>query len=146
MFAYISAYPDLRNAFGDDLVAYYVHYANNGINENRKLITVDAATRAGITVTGLQGQVIARPAPIQVPDLSSYSVPGGVLDTDQVKETPEATTQPTETPKPTEDPSPSVTPTPTPIPEVPSGPSAPCEHTYDKYEYAGDGRHYMKCS
>ena len=105
VFAYISAYPDLRNAFGDDLVAYYVHYANNGINENRKLITVDAATRAGITVTGLQGQVIARPAPIQVPDLSAYSVPGGVLDTDQVKETPEATTKPTETPKPTEDPS-----------------------------------------
>lgn len=146
VFAYISAYPDLRNAFGDDLVAYYVHYANNGINENRKLITVDAATRAGITVTGLQGQVIARPAPIQVPDLSAYSVPGGVLDTDQVKETPEATTQPTETPKPSDVPSPSVTPTPTPIPEEPSEPSAPCEHTYDKYEYAGDGRHYMKCS
>ena len=95
VFAYISAYPDLRNAFGDDLVAYYVHYANNGINENRKLTTVDAATRAGITVTGLQGQVIARPAPIQVPDLSAYSVPGGVLDTDQVKETLEATTKPT---------------------------------------------------
>ena len=55
VFAYISAYPDLRNAFGDDLVAYYVHYANNGINENRKLTTVDAATKAGITVTGLQG-------------------------------------------------------------------------------------------
>ena len=146
VFAYISAYPDLRNAFGDDLVAYYVHYANNGINENRKLTTVDAATRAGITVTGLQGQVIARPAPIQVPDLSSYSVPGGVLDTDQVKETPEATTKPTETPKPSDVPSPSVTPTPTPIPEEPSEPSAPCEHTYDKYEYAGDGRHYMKCS
>lgn len=152
VFAYISAYPDLRNAFGDDLVAYYVHYANNGINENRKLTTVDAATRAGITVTGLQGQVIARPAPIQVPDLSSYSVPDGVLDTDQVKETPEATTKPTETPKPSETPSPSVTPTPTPTqepapsqtptpspsvepaptptPEVPSEPST-CNHEFD---------------
>lgn len=109
VFAYISAYPDLRNAFGDDLVAYYVHYANNGINENRKLTTVDAATRAGITVTGLQGQVIARPAPIQVPDLSSYSVPDSVPEADTVNDTPKAT------PKPTEVPSPSVTPTPTPV-------------------------------
>ena len=106
VFAYISAYPDLRNAFGDDLVAYYVHYADHGINENRKLTTVDAATKAGITVTGLQGQVIARPAPIQVPDLSS-----------------------TETPQPTEVPSPSVTPTPTPTPEEPSGPTT-CDHSW----------------
>ena len=146
VFAYISAYPDLRNAFGDDLVAYYVHYANNGINENRKLITVDAATRAGITVTGLQGQVIARPAPIQVPDLSSYSVPGGVLDTDQVKETPEATTKPTETPKPSETPSPSVTPTPTPTQEVPSEPST-CNHSYTVFEEIESQAHfhYAKC-
>lgn len=168
VFAYISAYPDLRNAFGDDLVAYYVHYANNGINENRKLITVDAATRAGITVTGLQGQVIARPVPIQVPDLSSYSVSGGVLDTDQVKETPEATTKPTETPKPSETPSPSVTPTPTPTqepapsqtptpspsvepaptptPEVPSEPST-CKHSYTLFEAIESQAHfhYAKC-
>ena len=163
VFAYISAYPDLRNAFGDDLVAYYVHYANNGINENRKLITVDAATRAGITVTGLQGQVIARPAPIQVPDLSAYSVPGGVLDTDQVKETPEATTKPTETPKPSETPSSSVTPTPTPTqepapsqtptpspsvepaptptPEVPSEPST-CKHSYTLFEAIESQAHF----
>ena len=144
VFAYISAYPDLRNAFGDDLVAYYVHYANNGINENRKLITVDAATRAGITVTGLQGQVIARPAPIQVPDLSAYSVPGGVLDTDQVKETPEATTKPTETPKPSETPSPSVTPTPTPVsPTEEPG----CNHIYTIGEPIEDmpHMHYAKC-
>lgn len=97
VFAYISAYPDLRNAFGDDLVAYYVHYANNGINENRKLTTVDAATRAGITVTGLQGQVIARPAPIQVPDLSSYSVPDSVPKSDTVIDTP-TPVSPTEEP------------------------------------------------
>ena len=108
VFAYISAYPDLRNAFGDDLVAYYVHYANNGINENRKLTTVDAATRAGITVTGLQGQVIARPAPIQVPDLSAYSVPSSVPKADTVNDTPKATPQPTETPQPTHKPFPAV--------------------------------------
>ena len=62
VFAYISAYPDLQNAFGDDLVAYYVHYANYGINENRKLTTIDAVTKAGITVSGMNGQVIAKPA------------------------------------------------------------------------------------
>lgn len=129
VFAYISAYPDLRNAFGDDLVAYYVHYADHGINENRKLTTVDAATKAGITVTGLQGQVIARPAPIQVPDLSSYSVPSSVPKADTVNATPKATTQPTETPQPTEVPSPSVTPTPTPTPEEPSGPTT-CDHSW----------------
>lgn len=158
VFAYISAYPDLRNAFGDDLVAYYVHYADHGINENRKLTTVDAATKAGITVTGLQGQVIARPAPIQVPDLSSYSVPSSVPKADTVNDTPKATPQPTEapspsvtpTPTPTQEPAPSQTPTPSPsvepTPEEPSEPSAPCEHTYDKYVYADDGLHYMKCS
>ena len=172
VFAYISAYPDLRNAFGDDLVAYYVHYANNGINENRKLTTVDAATRAGITVTGLQGQVIARPAPIQVPDLSSYSVPSSVPKEDTVIDTPKATTQPTETPKPTEDPfpsvtptptptqepapsetpkpsedpSPSVTPTPTPTPEVPSEPTS-CNHSYTMFEAIESQAHfhYAKC-
>lgn len=168
VFAYISSYPDLRNAFGDDLVAYYVHYANNGINENRKLTTVDAATRAGITVTGLQGQVIARPAPIQVPDLSAYSVPSSVPKVDTVNDTPKATTQPTETPKPTEDPSPSVTPTPTPTqepapsqtptpspsvepaptptPEVPSEPST-CKHSYTLFEAIESQAHfhYVKC-
>ena len=138
VFAYISAYPDLRNAFGDDLVAYYVHYANNGINENRKLTTVDAATRAGITVTGLQGQVIARPAPIQVPDLSSYSVPSSVPKADTVIDTPKATTQPTE------DPFPSVTPTPSPVnPTEEPG----CNHSYTIGEPIEDmpHMHYVKC-
>ena len=138
VFAYISAYPDLRNAFGDDLVAYYVHYADHGINENRKLTMVDAATKAGITVTGLQGQVIARPAPIQVPDLSSYSVPSSVLKADTVNATPKATTQPTEVP------SPSVTPTPTPVypTEEPEG-----NHSYTIGEPIEDmpHMHYVKC-
>lgn len=144
VFAYISAYPDLRNAFGDDLMAYYVHYANNGINENRKLTTVDAATKAGITVTGLQGQVIARPAPIQVPDLSSYSVPSSVPKTDKLNDTPKTTTQPTETPKPTEAPSPSVAPTPTSVsPTEKPG----CNHSYTIGEPIEDmpHMHYAKC-
>lgn len=82
VFAYISAYPDLQNAFGDDLVAYYVHYANYGINENRKLTTIDAVTKAGITVSGMNGQVIAKPAvPESVladPAEETISVPASV--------------------------------------------------------------------
>lgn len=148
VFAYIAAYPDLRNAFGDDLVAYYVHYANYGINENRKLTTIDAATKAGITVTGLQGQVIARPIPIQVPDLSSYSVPSSVPKADNVNDTPKVTTQPTETPKPSETPSPSVTPTPTPTPtpEELSEPTS-CDHSYTVFEAIESQAHfhYAKC-
>ena len=35
-------------AFGDDLLAYYVHYVNfGGIKENRKYTTIDATTKAG---------------------------------------------------------------------------------------------------
>ena len=136
VFAYIAAYPDLRNAFGDDLMAYYVHYANYGMNENRKLITVDAVTKAGYTITGINGQVIAAPKLEPAP----FTV-DSVTEPDPAPAEEPASAQ---TPAPSQNPSPSVTPTPT--PEEPSEPSAPCEHTYDKYEYAGDGRHYMKCS
>ena len=136
VFAYISAYPDLRNAFGGDLVAYYVHYANYGMNENRQLITVDAVTKAGYTITGINGQVIA------VPKLEP--APSKVDSVTEPDPAPAEEPAPTQEPAPSQNPSPSVTPTPT--PEEPSEPSAPCEHTYDKYEYAGDGKHYMKCS
>ena len=61
VFAYISAYPDLQNAFGDDLLAYYMHYVNYGINENRKYTTIDAVTKDGMTVIGINGQTIASP-------------------------------------------------------------------------------------
>lgn len=136
VFAYISAYPDLRNAFGDDLVAYYVHYANYGMNENRQLITVDAVTKAGYTITGINGQVIA------VPKLEP--APSKVDSVTEPDPAPAEEPAPTQEPAPSQNPSPSVTPTPT--PEEPLKPSAPCEHTYDKYEYAGDRMHYMKCS
>ena len=61
VFAYISAYPDLQNAFGDDLLAYYMHYVNYGINENRKYTTIDAVTKDGMTVIGINEQTIASP-------------------------------------------------------------------------------------
>lgn len=60
--AYSAAYPDLQKAFGDDILAYYVHYMNYGKNENRQLTTLEKAASAGITVKGMNGQVIANPA------------------------------------------------------------------------------------
>lgn len=108
VFAYISAYPDLRNAFGDDLMAYYVHYANYGMNENRKLITVDAVTKAGYTITGINGQVIA------VPKLEpALSTVGSATEPDPA---------PVEEPESTQEPTPSQEPT-TPI-------ETPCEHRW----------------
>lgn len=62
--AYKSAYKDLQAAFGDDIVAYYVHYQNFGKAEKRALVTVEAATAAGITVaSAVDGTTVAAGAP-----------------------------------------------------------------------------------
>ena len=132
VFAYISAYPDLQNAFGDDLVAYYVHYANYGINENRKLTTIDAVTKAGITVSGMNGQVIAKPAvPESVladPAEETISVPGSVPESSKTESKPEATAAPSEVPKPSETPAPTEVP-PAPKPSDPAPkPEETCKH------------------
>ena len=66
VFAYRDAYEDLQEAFGNDLIAYYIHYATHGMQENRSITTVPQAVKAGITVTGLRGQVIARPVPVVI--------------------------------------------------------------------------------
>ena len=70
--AYSAAYPDLQKAFGNDILAYYVHYMNYGKNENRQLITLEKVARAGITVTGMNGQVIANPTAV-VPKINLVS-------------------------------------------------------------------------
>lgn len=132
VFAYISAYPDLQNAFGDDLVAYYVHYANYGINENRKLTTIDAVTKAGITVSGMNGQVIAKPAvPESVladPAEETISVPASVPESSKTESKPEATAVPSEAPKPSETPAPTEVP-PAPKPSDPAPkPEETCKH------------------
>lgn len=132
VFAYISAYPDLQNAFGDDLVAYYVHYANYGINENRKLTTIDAVTKAGITVSGMNGQVIAKPAvPESVladPAEETISVPASVPESSKTESKPEATAAPSEAPKPSETPAPTEVP-PAPKPSEPAEkPEETCKH------------------
>lgn len=49
--AYASAYPDLRAAFGDDIISYYVHYINHAAADGRTLTTVEACIEAGISVT-----------------------------------------------------------------------------------------------
>ena len=66
VFAYRDAYEDLKEAFGNNLIAYYIHYATHGMQENRSITTVPQAVKAGITVTGLRGQVIARPVPVVI--------------------------------------------------------------------------------
>lgn len=143
VFAYISAYPDLQNAFGDDLVAYYVHYANYGINENRKLTTIDAVTKAGITVSGMNGQVIAKPTvPESVladPAEETISVPASVPESSKTESKPEATAAPSEAPKPSETPAPTEVP-PAPKPSDPAPkPEKTCKHDGEfKYEILRD--------
>lgn len=66
VFAYRAAYEDLQEAFGNNLIAYYIHYATHGMQEDRSITTVPQAVKAGITVTGLRGQVIARPVPVVI--------------------------------------------------------------------------------
>lgn len=152
VFAYISAYPDLQNAFGDDLVAYYVHYANYGINENRKLTTIDAVTKAGITVSGMNGQVIAKPAvPESVladPAEETISVPASVPESSKTESKPEATAAPSEAPKPSETPAPTEVP-PAPKPSDPaSKPEETCKHDDGfKYEILRDktNMHLKRC-
>lgn len=138
VFAYISAYPDLQNAFGDDLVAYYVHYANYGINENRKLTTIDAVTKAGITVSGMNGQVIAKPAvPESVladPAEETISVPASVPESSKTESKPEATAAPSEAPS--EAPKPSETPAPTEVPPAPK-PSDPAPKPEETCKHDG---------
>ena len=53
--AYASAYSQLKDKFGTDIVKYYLHYAAFGQSEGRNLTTVEACANAGITVEGLVG-------------------------------------------------------------------------------------------
>ncbi len=54
--AYASAYTDLREKFGLDIMKYYEHYFNVGSKEERPLTTIAACAEAGITVEGLVGE------------------------------------------------------------------------------------------
>lgn len=142
VFAYRAAYKDLQKAFGSDLVDYYLHYYNYGMKEKRAITTLAKATKAGITVSGLKGEVLAKPVPIEVKASAT------VTPSASTSATPSASATPT----PSASAKPSATPTPTPSTK-PSGsevkPSpAPCAHdggfTYTVSE--NKGKHFRTCS
>ena len=114
VFAYRAAYEDLQEAFGNNLIAYYIHYATHGMQENRSITTVPQAVKAGITVTGLRGQVIARPVPVVITPTEETSQE----ETSQEETKHEETGNPVAIPE---------TPSPEPVP-VPS--ATVCTHQY----------------
>ena len=54
--AYASAYPQLREAYGTNILAYYLDYYNTGIAEGRYLTTVEKCEENGIQVQSLFGE------------------------------------------------------------------------------------------
>lgn len=128
VFAYRSAYKDLQKAFGNDLIEYYLHYANYGIKEKRPITTTAQAVKAGITVTGFRGQVVAKPAPVEEKTTAKPSSTTSTTITEKKNETAEVT----------EKPKPSVAPT-----SKPSDGS--CEHDYYYVSSENSGKHYQKC-
>lgn len=53
--AYASAYPDLLEAYGDDILSYYIHYINFGQAEGRTLTTVEDCKENGIAIVPFFG-------------------------------------------------------------------------------------------
>lgn len=54
--AYASAYSDLKDKYGVDIVKYYIHYVEFGKDDGRTITTLEACAEAGITVEGLVGE------------------------------------------------------------------------------------------
>lgn len=124
VFAYRAAYEDLQEAFGNNLIAYYIHYATHGMQENRSITTVPQAVKAGITVTGLRGQVIARPVPVVITPTE---------ETNQEETNHEETGNPVVIPE---------TPSPEPVP-VPS--ATVCTHQYITKQLENTRSHAPVC-
>ena len=124
VFAYRDAYEDLQEAFGNNLIAYYIHYATHGMQENRSITTVPQAVKAGITVTGLRGQVIARPVPVVITPTE---------ETNQEETNHEETGNPVAIPE---------TPSPEPVP-VPS--ATVCTHQYITKQLENTRSHAPVC-
>ena len=129
VFAYRAAYEDLQEAFGNDLIAYYIHYATHGMQENRSITTVPQAVKAGITVTGLRGQVIARPVPVVITPTEETSQE----ETSQEETKHEETGNPVAIPE---------TPSPEPVP-VPS--ATVCTHQYITKQLENTRSHAPVC-
>lgn len=124
VFAYRAAYEDLQEAFGNNLIAYYIHYATHGMQENRSITTVPQAVKAGITVTGLRGQVIARPVPVVI-------TPAEETNQEETKD--EETGNPVVIPE-----------TPSPEP-VPAPPVTVCTHQYITKQLENTRSHAPVC-
>lgn len=124
VFAYRAAYEDLQEAFGNNIIAYYIHYATHGMQENRSITTVPQAVKAGITVTGLRGQVIARPVPVVITPTE---------ETNQEETNHEETGNPVVIPE---------TPSPEPVP-VPS--ATVCTHQYITKQLENTRSHVPVC-
>ncbi len=56
--AYVSAYPDARDAAKNDILKAYIHYVNVGLTESRTLTTVEACAKEKITVKSLVDESI----------------------------------------------------------------------------------------
>lgn len=54
--AYASAYPQLKEAYGTNILAYYLDYYNTGIAEGRYLTTVEKCEENGVQVQSLFGE------------------------------------------------------------------------------------------
>ena len=58
--AFASAYSDLKDAFGKDLLSYYKYAATHDLAaEGRTITTIEAAAKAGITVTSVTNESVA---------------------------------------------------------------------------------------
>ncbi len=51
--AYASAYGDLKNEFGSDILMYYLHYINAPESEKRTITTLEACAKNNITVQSI---------------------------------------------------------------------------------------------
>ena len=111
---YKACYADLENAFGDNIISYYGHYASFGKNENRELTTVEKAAEAGITLEGSAGSYIQVSAPAKITAAAPASTPTAAPATTPAttpSTTPESsqTTAPTQTPAQTPEQAPEQT-------------------------------------
>ncbi|MDT3845171.1 MAG: hypothetical protein LIV11_11515, partial [Bacillota bacterium] len=75
--AYFSAYEDLRNVFGDDIVSYYTHYALHAAEEQRVLTTYEACAENGVPITDFNGNTVEYD-----PQDKHHSIPEGNVVSD----------------------------------------------------------------
>ena len=142
VFAYRACYEDLQKAFGDDLFAYYEHYIQFGQNEHRKLITIDAAKKAGITVVGMNGKDLTNPT-----SSLSGSLARGVKPKVTPKPRPSASASPKSSASPKATASPTVKPTASPSVSPSASPTPGVhDHDYALVRSNGDGTHTFSCS